>query len=150
MLALSIKQPWADALVGGRKSIEIRGWRPPRHAIGQTIAIHAGKLPDRHAPLRIMRLRTREATVPAHERCGGVIGVARLIEARTYAAYSEWLRDLALHLNEPEWFEVGLVGWVFDGQIGFERAIPSRGQLGLFDLPLDIEAAVRNLMMEKG
>jgi hypothetical protein len=152
MLALSIKQPWADALVQGHKTIEIRGWRPSVSAIGQIIAIHAGREPDRRAPLFVVRLASGsgQATTVARERSGGIVGVARLTGLVTYATYAEWLRDEAQHLNTREWFEIGLIGWRFDRQVAFARLIPCRGRLGIFDLPPQVEAEVRNQMAVRG
>jgi len=44
MKALTIRQPWASLIALGVKTIETRSWRAPQSLIGQTIAIHAGKL----------------------------------------------------------------------------------------------------------
>jgi hypothetical protein len=43
MRALTIWQPFADLIVSGRKRVENRSWAPAASAIGQRIAIHAGK-----------------------------------------------------------------------------------------------------------
>jgi len=42
MRALTLRQPWAWAIVHGQKRIENRPWKPWRDIIGQRIAIHAG------------------------------------------------------------------------------------------------------------
>ena len=42
MKALTIRQPWAQLIALGVKTIETRSWRAPKALIGQTIAIHAG------------------------------------------------------------------------------------------------------------
>ena len=43
MHALTVKQPWAEAIARHGKTIENRRGRPPAHLIGQRIAIHVGK-----------------------------------------------------------------------------------------------------------
>ena len=43
MNAITLHQPWASLMALGYKQIETRGWPAPAHAIGQPIAIHAGK-----------------------------------------------------------------------------------------------------------
>ena len=48
MMCLSIKQPWADLIMSGKKDIEIRTWEP-KFMIPRTILIHAGKKIDLHA-----------------------------------------------------------------------------------------------------
>ncbi|GMV42829.1 MAG: hypothetical protein AMXMBFR64_45450 [Myxococcales bacterium] len=42
MKALTIWQPWANAIMVGAKPVENREWFPPSSAIGTWIAIHAG------------------------------------------------------------------------------------------------------------
>jgi len=49
MYALTIWQPWADAITRGTKRAENRPWPAPRWVIGETIAIHAGRHYDRYA-----------------------------------------------------------------------------------------------------
>ncbi|MFE1936473.1 ASCH domain-containing protein [Streptomyces sp. NPDC059474] len=46
MKALTVHQPWADAIAYGGKRIENRSWTPPAAAVGSTILIHAGKIFD--------------------------------------------------------------------------------------------------------
>jgi len=41
--ALSIREPWASAIVHGEKRIENRTWAPPARYIDTQIAIHAAK-----------------------------------------------------------------------------------------------------------
>lgn len=43
--ALSIRQPWARAIVEGIKDVENRTWRCPEKYIGQTVFVHVGKAP---------------------------------------------------------------------------------------------------------
>ncbi|KRV47547.1 hypothetical protein AQ490_06525 [Wenjunlia vitaminophila] len=43
--ALSIRQPWADAIVYGEKRVENRGWAPPSTAIGAPLLVHASQHP---------------------------------------------------------------------------------------------------------
>lgn len=43
MHALTVKQPWAEAIARHGKNVENRSRRPPAHLIGQRIAIHAGQ-----------------------------------------------------------------------------------------------------------
>lgn len=43
LLALTVLQPYASAIVFGPKRVENRSWRPPAELIGRRLAIHAGK-----------------------------------------------------------------------------------------------------------
>lgn len=48
MKAITLHQPWASLMAEGIKTIETRGRRSPWHtAIGQRVAIHAGKVEGR-------------------------------------------------------------------------------------------------------
>ena len=42
MKALTLHQPWASLIAGGRKTIETRPWAPPCGLVGERFAIHAG------------------------------------------------------------------------------------------------------------
>lgn len=46
MNALTLHQPYATLIAMGAKRIETRNWPAPPHAIGQRLAIHAGKSDD--------------------------------------------------------------------------------------------------------
>jgi hypothetical protein len=69
-LALTIQQPWADAIAHGDKRTENRTWPIPPQHMGARILLHAGKAVDRRAVL------VRGRDWPDHR--GAVIGTARL------------------------------------------------------------------------
>ncbi|HUW14398.1 MAG TPA: ASCH domain-containing protein [Anaerolineae bacterium] len=134
MLALSIKQPWAMLIVGGQKSIEVRKWKGcPRHAIGQEIAIHAGRKIDDSAPQEV-RKRAFQVSGAWQGQTGGIIGRATLVDVLrfTMSSFEDLYED---HLNPPAWFEHGLIGLQFISPVRFPEMIPYRGQLGFFDVP---------------
>jgi hypothetical protein len=49
MPVLTVKQPWAELLVCGLKTVENRTWGVPHSVMGKRIAIHASKTFDRDA-----------------------------------------------------------------------------------------------------
>ena len=49
MKALTVKQPWAWAIIHGGKDVENRSWMPNLGPRGMRIAIHAGKGWDKDA-----------------------------------------------------------------------------------------------------
>ena len=63
--ALSVRQPWADAILFSGKTVENRTWPLPNRWVGQRLWLHAGKRMDAGAP--------RIADVAADRR-GAVIG----------------------------------------------------------------------------
>jgi hypothetical protein len=106
--ALSIKQPWAALVVGGRKTIEVRRWPTARRG---RILIHAARVPDERDE--------GWKRVPAHleplaRLKGGIIGAVELTECRRYADLAAFLGDQEMHHNEAAWFEPPvLYGFVF-------------------------------------
>jgi hypothetical protein len=115
---LSIKQPWADAIVHCGKDIENRSW--PTSYRGPVL-IHASKSDD--LLWREGRFLSRYgACLPEQRRRGGIIGIAEIVDCVTE--------------SESPWF---------DGPFGFVLAntrplpfTPLRGRLGLFNVPDDI------------
>ncbi|GJD69457.1 ASCH domain-containing protein [Methylobacterium gnaphalii] len=124
--ALSIRQPWAWAIVALGKDIENRKWRT--HHRGRTL-IHAGKglksqdLEDflglAEAEPAIMARLTAAGGLPMdhlREQCGGIVGAVEI-------------RDCVTHSDSP-WF-VGRFGFV----LANAEPLPFRpcpGQLGFF------------------
>jgi hypothetical protein len=141
MLALLIKQPWAELIVAGRKSIEVRRWWP-RVQLPVPVAIHAGKTWDNNAPTA---LEVESVGLDAGNRCGGIIGVARLdgIGAFNRPVFEALAAE---HLNRIEWYRDGLYGWSFSEPVRFQRLIPCRGMLGLFELPEIVAAEIAEAM----
>ena len=43
MKTISLWQPYASLIAAGVKTIETRGWAPPKGLMGQRIAIHAAR-----------------------------------------------------------------------------------------------------------
>lgn len=123
MKALSVKQPWAWAIVNGFKPIENR---TQNFAFRGELLIHAGKEDAGAASFTALRICMRNAgedpgLVPEpHDLAkGGIVGVARLIEV--------------MRGSTSPWFE-GPFGLVLADARPL-RLIPYPGQLGLFDVP---------------
>ena len=117
MLALSIRQPWAWAIIHAGKDVENRSEAMARRAerlIGQTVLIHAGKTvdPEGYDVLDGFGLEPPE-TLPR----GGIIGSAR-IEAVMRGHRSRWAA-------RGQWQIV-----LADARLRPFR--PCRGQLGFF------------------
>lgn len=104
MYALTVKQPWAEAIARHGKTVENRTRRPPAHLLGQRIAIHVSQTWGRQAeewrerkPLfwdldhwtstAEYQSRTQPHLAPAIELCrsvevpnaGRIIATARLV-----------------------------------------------------------------------
>lgn len=139
MIALSVKQPWADFLVRGLKDVENRTWRPPwdnlTHCIfeddgrigtrpGLFMAIHAGKGWDRAGEVLGLRRGVNQGLIyAARQRCGGFVGTV-IITGFVRRCDSIWF--------------AGPWGWMVDPLRS--RAVtlwPAPGRLRLFPVPDD-------------
>ena len=71
--ALTIKQPWAWAIVAGHKDVENRSWSTPYRG---WIVVHAGGGLDPSGPSHIRR---QGHTTPEHPTRSAFIGVVELV-----------------------------------------------------------------------
>lgn len=110
MRALTLRQPWAHAVVHLGKNIENRTWPPSDGMIGAYIAIHAGSGIDRDG---FEELGLDRAEVDR----GAIVGVARIVRVVTKSS--------------NRWF-FGPFGWVLEDIRPLRRPIPCNGMLGLW------------------
>jgi hypothetical protein len=106
-VALSIKQPWATMLVHGLKTIEIRRWGTERRGL---VLIHAAKRPDDRPQgwSQLPKYLFQEALLG-----GGILGVAEIVDCRSYNSLEKFIEDQPRHLNDVSWYENGLFGFTF-------------------------------------
>ena len=127
MKALSVKQPWAWAIIVGGKPLENRDWRYPPKYRGPLL-IHASKTFDDEGYKWILEnasdLGLYPEDIPEKKdfQRGGVIGKADLTGVVTE------------HISR--WF-FGSLGLVMENQDSLPF-IPCKGALGLFEVPDDL------------
>ena len=129
MKALSIQQPWAWLIVQALKDIENRDWTTEYRGI---LLIHAGKQMDKHFPWGQYDFDYQLPLTKDFE-LGGIVGYATLQKVVTESA-SPWFR--------------GRYGFVLTQRRPVDL-IPLRGQLGLFDVPAEIEAQINQIRDER-
>lgn len=135
MNALTIHQPWAWAIVDGAnvdyapKRIENRTWKAPQGAIGQRIAIHAGKTVDTEA---IEHLEGLGFNVPPLDAEIGALPLGAVVGVATLKVCSTWVppEDHPQHF----WWR-GPVAWVLEHVVELRDPIPQRGYQKLWRLP---------------
>lgn len=113
MYALTVKQPFASAIIAGAKSLENRSWRPPARILGERIAIHAGSA--RH-PLWRSVLPLWDGEQPF----GALLGTVRVV-------------GVVDHSDSPWW--IGPLAWVLEDPIALASPIVMPGRLGLWRVP---------------
>jgi hypothetical protein len=111
-LALSVRQPWAWAIIAGGKDVENRSWNSRYRG---PLLIHAGRALD---PDGFAELQARGLEPPAQLVRGAIIGQVRLVDV---------VRD-----HESSWAEPGAFHFLLADPVAFAHPRPCRGMLGLF------------------
>jgi len=139
--ALSIQQPWAWLIVQAIKDIENRDWTTDYRGL---VLIHAGKRVDEHAfylngtvghfPQGVDdSLIYRMPQKKEQYETGGIVGYATLQKVVTNHT-SPWFR--------------GKYGFVLTQRHPVDF-IPLRGQLGLFDVPIEVAWEINRIRDER-
>jgi len=97
MKALSIKQPFAELIVSGKKTIEVRKWNTKFRG---KFLIHASKIPDAEAMKRFGFDKLHD---------GGIVGEAVLVDVKKYENEGEHKKDRKKHLADSSWGKYGFV-----------------------------------------
>lgn len=123
MKALSIRQPWAWAIVQGHKPVENRTWEC-RHT--GPLLIHAGQqFDDEGLQSMLAVFPDLRAQLPARWDLGGIVGVAEAVECVTS--------------HPSRWF-TGPYGLVLANARPLVF-VPWRGQLGVFNVPDEFQGS---------
>ncbi len=126
MKTLSIRQPWAELILQGRKTIELRTWQT--HFRGPLL-IHAGGNVERDA------CAAYELDPDALVR-GALVGTVEVVDMVTFDRDSfAAMRDE--HLDLGDW-PGDVLGWRLANPQRLPEPVPMRGRLGLFDVPDDV------------
>lgn len=125
MKTLSIRQPWAELIVQGRKTLELRTWTVKYRG---PLAIHASQTVEREACLA-------HGLDPDLATAGAVIGVVDLVEIVELDAASYAARR-GEHLADEEWGGGPLYGWRLANPQPLADPMPVRGRMGLFEVEL--------------
>jgi ASCH domain len=144
MLALSIKQPWAWLIVQGLKDTENRNWNTSYRGF---FLIHAGKQVDG----TFFANDGKTIYLPYAEQVCGALAAGLL--PRQFEDYERGgiigyatLKDVVTSSDSP-WFH-GPYGFVLT-QRHTVPFIPLRGQIGLFDVPKEIEEEINAIRDER-
>lgn len=120
-IALSVRQPWAWAIVQGGKDVENRAWRTSHPALlfRGRVAIHASSVMTQREYKEasdIIRILAGRCPAPALLERGCVVGSVEIVDA--------------VHSHDSRWFS-GPVGLIMRSPWPCPP-IPARGALGFF------------------
>lgn len=139
MKALTVKRPWAWAIVSGQKDIENRSRRT--HHRGELL-IHAGTGWDGHPTVleKLIRLGVEipspvdpETVDHPYFASGAIIGSVQVVNCIT----ESW----------SPWAVPGYHHWLLRDAIVFPEPIPCRGMLGLWTVPDEVRERVERLRL---
>lgn len=124
MKCLSISQPFADLIISGKKTIELRSWNT--NFRGEFLI---------HAPSKIRiddcsRLKINKKFVT-----GAIIGKAEIYDVKKYNSLKEIKLDRKFHFSAKK-FQNKTYGFMLKNPRSFRIPIPWKGKLGLFDVKI--------------
>lgn len=117
MRALNLRQPWAEMVMLGWKTIETRMWRTKHR--GELLIVASKTRPD-HVP-DYRRIETHQMLF------GKAVAICELTDCRPMEPTDE---EEACYKSEP-----GRFAWILD-DIHAIKPFPVKGQLGLYDVEL--------------
>lgn len=117
MKVLSIKQPYAELIVSGKKSIEIRSWNTKFRG---EFLIHASLVPD-----KIAMIKFGFVDLPK----GVITGKATLVDVKKYEDSNEFLKDKNKHLASLDY---GNYGFILEKPKRI-KPISAKGKLGFWN-----------------
>ncbi len=123
MKALSLKQPFAELIVQGKKTIEIRKWNTNFRG---EFFIHASKNIDKEASEK-HNLRN----LPT----GCIVGKATLVAVKKYESKQSFEQAAAKHLASLKYWNKNAHGFILKNTTRI-NPIPYKGQLNFFEVEL--------------
>ena len=130
MKCLSLKQPYADLLAFGEKTIELRKWNTRFRG---EFLIHASKNIDIQACERL-DIDIDKLTI------GAIIGSAFLYDFKEYSNQEEYNKDKQKHFSiVTKYFEGYKYGFLIRNARLFKKSIPYRGKLRFFEVDKSIK-----------
>jgi ASCH domain len=123
MKCLSLKQPYAELLVSGKKTIELRTWNTRFRG---EFLMHASKKVDRDACLR-MKID------PDSLVTGAVVGKATLYDVKFYNNRNLFIQDRNKHLAGTK-YSYHKYGFLVKNSRKFKKPLFMPGKLGFFNV----------------
>ncbi len=124
MKCLSLKQPFAELLVSGRKTIELRNWTTKFRG---EFLVHASKNIDRDG-CKVHGFDPEKITK------GAVVGKAVIYDVKEYLNESEFFSDKDKHLAVESIYATDRYGFLIKDAERFDKPIPMPGKLNFFEV----------------
>lgn len=127
MKAISIRQPWAQLILSGKKKIDLRSWSTEYRG---PLIVHASKTIEEEACLRF---NLQPSALPKGVLLGWVmLDKIERLDPETYKTQEQ------LHLSSNP-YSSPIYGWFFSKPQLFDQPRPYTGRIRFFDVPDEID-----------
>lgn len=126
--ALSIRQPWAELILQGRKTIETRRWKTNFRG---TFYIHAPKKIDLEACKHF-------GIDPDSLSTSALLGKAEVVDVKEYD-HETFRADAQEHQAGFYGFEAPIFGFVLRNIERLNESVPAKGSLNFFEVDMNGE-----------
>lgn len=126
-----MSQPFADLIISGKKTIELRKWNT--NFRGEFFI---------HAPIKIRVKDCKRLKITKKLVTGVIIGKAELYDVKKYNSSKEVKIDQKFHLASKN-FQDKIFGFKIKNAKSLRIPIPWKGQLGFFDVEIS-KARIKN------
>ncbi len=124
MKCLSLKQPYAELVARGRKSIELRTWNTKFRG---RFLIHASRKTDIESCRRFK-------IDPERLQNGAIIGQACIYGVKMYRSKGEFMKDSSKHLATYKIYGKSRYGFLLKNSRRFRKPVRQRGMLNFFNV----------------
>ncbi|MBI1663589.1 MAG: ASCH domain-containing protein [Nitrosopumilus sp.] len=124
MKCLSVSQPFADLIILGKKTIELRKWNT--NFRGELLI---------HAPLKIKTDDCKRLKIDKKFVTGAIVGKVEIYDVKKYNSKNQVKLDQKFHFASKN-FHDRTFGFLLKNAKSFRIPIPYKGQLGIFDVKL--------------
>ncbi len=124
MKCLSVSQPFADLIILGKKTIELRKWNTN----------YRGELLI-HAPLKIRKEDAKRLKIDKKFVIGAIVGKVEIYDVKKYDSPKQLQSDQKFHFASRN-FQEKTYGFLLKNAKSLRIPIPYKGQLGLFEVEL--------------
>lgn len=123
MKCLSVSQPFADLIVKGKKTIDLRSWNT--NFRGEFLI---------HAPIKIRKEDYKRLKIKTNLPTGAIIGKAEIYDVKKYSSKDDVKKDAKKHFASKNFNKK--YGFCLRNAKEFRVPIPYKGKLGFFDVNL--------------
>src|SRR5574337_655687 len=137
MKCLSVSQPYADMIISGKKTIELRTWNTKFR--GEFLI---------HAPIKVKDDACRRLGIDRSTlRTGVIIGKAEIYDVKLYHSIEELKKDYGKHFATEEFLR-HKYGFLLRKPQALKVPIPYKGSLGFFEAKIKSKVSNSDIKSE--